>query len=474
MIASVARCNLRDELAKAELGDARRSHRLGRLASRLCERPQASIPGACRGWAETLAAYRLLKTPEVGTDEILLPHRQASINRASTTRDLLLLQDSTELDYRGHKALEGAGPLADGRKGFMAHTRLIVAEEEGVILGLEGSRMWARCEERLSKTCPAKKRALDAKESHRWIEGYRRSCELLEDLPSHCRLTMVADRECDIYEVFVAREEAKLRRAEFLVRASQNRALAGGGRLFETCRQASVLGHYEFPVREAETNPKIKKNRKRVVRKGRKAHMELRACRVTLRPPWRKGSQKLEPIEVSVICAREQAPPEGQRPVEWILMTSHPVENFEQARRFLRMYSLRWLCEEFHYVLKSGCRIQELALRDSAAMLAAVALYMVIAWRILYLRDFARAQPDLPGEDFFEPAEWEAAEILLALKRSKRAPPLGKIVIMIARLGGHLGRANDGAPGTKVLWMGLTRLSDAVYYQKLLNDAGGL
>jgi hypothetical protein len=298
---------------------------------------------------------------------------------------------------------------------------------------------------------------------------------LLEQLGSKTRLTVVGDRESDVYELFVAHAQPGGRAADILVRACQDRALAnGGGRLFEACREAPVLGQYRFEVRAAELTPKIKGNRQRVSRQGRKVTMTVRACQVTLRPPQRPAGHKLPPVTLWVVCAREDNPPEGQIPVEWILLTSWKVGSFKQAKRLLRMYALRWLIEEFHFVLKSGCGVEDLALREGDAIGAALALYMVIAWRILYLRDFSRARPQLSSKDFFDPVEVQVAAVLLGTKPKSRAPPLGEMMRNIGKLGGHLGRTRDGEPGAKTLWRGLSRLGEAVLmWEKLERAVGG-
>jgi hypothetical protein len=125
------------------------------------------------------------------------------------------------------------------------------------------------------------------------------------------------------------------------------------------------------------------------------------------------------------------------------------------------------------FVLKSGCSVQDLALRSAQAILATIALYMVIAWRILYLRDFSRARPELSSEHFIEPVELTIVALLAGEKPNNRAPPsLHKIIGMIGRLGGHLGRTHDGQPGVKTLRLGLTRLNDAVFVQQKLAEAG--
>lgn len=464
------RVQLGKEMAAAELGDSRRLERLCLLAQRLGDCPQKTIPGACRGWAETHAAYRLFNSPKVTHQAILDAHRSSAVQRASKCGDLLVLQDTTELDYSSHKALSGTGPLAEEgqRKGFFAHSRLMVAEEEAVVLGLEGSSIWAREEGRQGSGRSHKLVPIQEKESHRWLEGYHAGCALRDELGNKHRVTVVGDRESDIYELLAAQDAGG--GADFLIRSCQDRALATGGNVGESIRGAPMLGSYRFKVRAARLTPKIKGKRCEVLRSAREAVMEVRACRVRLRPPHRPGGEKLPEVEVWVVGAFEKNPPEGEIPVEWVLLSSRPAHDFAAARRLVRAYSLRWLCEEFHRVLKTGCRVEDLAFQDADALLPAVALYMVVAWRILYLRDAARALPNHNCEDFFEAVEWRLAWLLV---RGRRAPPenmsLREAIRLIGALGGHLGRKGDGEPGAEVLWRGFARLADAVFVQESLN-----
>lgn len=453
--------NIQMELARIELGDERRRRRAAKLAGRMAAAPQKSVRAACKGWNEAIAAFRLLHNRTVTPAKILAAHERSTLQRASQCKSLLVIDDTTELDYTSHKALEGTGPLSTlSRRGFFAHSHLLVAEQEGVALGLCGSRIWARDDAEHGKAKNKKETPFEKKESYRWLEGYLKACTVVENNPQ-AEVVFTGDRECDIYEIFAEwqrRKEKALPCAEIVVRSGRDRALTDGGHLHEKVRQGKVLGSYEIEFSSKMQARKVKGNRHLTHRKGRKAELEVRSARVRLRPPWRKQGEPLPVVELGVIGVFELDPPEGQEPIEWILLTSLPVETFDQAKRGVDIYTQRWLIEEFHRILKSGCRVEQIAFRDSDSLLAAVALYMVIAWRILYLRDYGRAAPRLCCSMFFTEAEWKAAFIVFRKATGPDPPTLAEMLAMVGKIGGHMGRKTDPPPGPECLWRGLQEL----------------
>jgi hypothetical protein len=422
---------------------------------------------------------------------------------------LLLVQDTTELDYTSHKALKEAGRLdKETRRGFYAHSRLLVDEDTGIPLGLCSSHIWTRGLE--TKDSKHKQVPFDEKESHRWFEGYLKGCALAEAQP-RSEVIVVGDRESDIYEIYAEqqrRAQAGEPFAHLLVRAGRDRALmkteeteetgepkepkepketeetkepketeetketketketeeteeteeAAAAHLFETARQGRKLGTYQVEVGDKDQIRKVKGNRRVTRREGRKATLQARVARVTLRPPHRKHGEALPAVALRVLSVVEIDPPAGQEPIEWILLTSQTVETFAQAKRLIDAYALRWRIEEFHRVLKSGCRVEQINLRDADSLLPALALYFIVAWRILYLRDFRRAQPALCCSNLFSADEWRAACIIHGRPVGKEPPTLAEMIDMVGKTGGHMGRKNDPSPGPECLWRGLAKL----------------
>jgi IS4 transposase len=454
--------NIKEEFGTVNLGDKRRNWRLRALAGRLAASPALSVGEACGSWAETMAAYRLVQTEAVTPRKILAAHQEATLARAKGRGSLLLIQDTTEFDFSAFKTMRGTGPLSElDRRGFFVHNRLLVTENEGLVLGHCGAQIWAREDQDHGKRARRKIRPIEEKESWRWLQGYRQACGLARCLPGQ-EVIMVADREGDIYEIYEAAQrllEHKPQgpRAELIVRASVNRALSDGPLLFDTVRQAPLLGTCTLEIKATVQEKKGPGGtRHKVVRQARTARLEVRSTRVRLRGPHRPGGA-LADLELTAVVAREINVPEGQDPVEWILLSTLPVEDFAAAKRLLDAYRLRWLIEEFYRIVKTGCRVEKLSFAEAASVQVLLALYLVVAWRILFLRQLSRSAPALPASCFFSELEWRMA-CIMNRKPADRAPPLNQMVILIAKLGGYFGRANDPAPGAQVIWRGLVKL----------------
>ena len=475
-------CNIQNEFESIVLGDQRRNERLMKFAARLAQSPSRSIRGACQGWDETMAGYRLVHSEHLDMPKLLEAHRNAVQQRArECSGDLLLVQDTTELDYSTHKALQGSGPISDkSRRGFFLHNRLLIAEEEALVLGVYSAQTWACDDAGHGKGKYRRSRPIEQKESMRWLEGYRDACALAVEFPKR-KIIMIGDRECDIYEIYARWQElpkGEKARADFIVRAGRDRALECEGdealsqeHLFKKLSAAPLLGCFDLEIDRKEQSVKVKGNTRRRVRQSRLAKMEVRACPVRLRPPQRKGIV-LPEVEPTAVLVCEKDAPEGQEPVQWLLLSSLPSKDFDQAMRIIRAYTQRWLVEEFHRVLKSGCRIESLTLRESGALLTAVALFMVVAWRILYLRDLSRScGDDLPGSWFFTEAESRAACLVLKRKTGGKPPTLAELSVMVAKLGGYAARKSDPPPGAQCLWHGLEKLR---HYVEMAQALGAL
>jgi hypothetical protein len=458
--------NIKQELPGIDLGDERRDRRIGWLAARMAASPTESLRAACGGWGEAIAGYRLLHAESVTPEKILAAHQAATLERAGLSQRLLFIQDTTELDYTSHKALKGVGRLdAQTRRGFYAHSHLLVDEDSGVAMGLCGSHIWTR--DKQTKKSKHKQVPFEDKESFRWFEGYLQGCALAAARPD-CEVIVTGDRESDIYEIYAERQRrtrAGEPCAHVLVRAGRDRALLREDEaedeadLFASVRQGRELGTYQVRV-TAKDQVRRKEGSNRITRReGREATLQVRAVRVTLRPTHRKHGGKLPPVELQAVGVFEINPPADQEPVEWILLTSLPAETFAQATRIILAYVLRWKIEEFHRILKSGCRVEQINLRDKESLLPAVALYFIVAWRILYLRDFRRALPEVSCTTFFSSEEWRAACIVHRRPIGKDPPTLAEMVDMVGKTGGHMGRKKDPPPGPECLWRGLGKLS---------------
>jgi len=451
---------LATELSTIDLGDQRLNRRAGQLIETLGERPTLSIPAACGGWDETRAAYRLFDHPAVTAEAVLAPHIACTQERLRAHSRVLCIEDTTELDYTKRQAsMAGLGVLNyETRWGIYLHPTLAVTPE-GVPLGVLDWHSFVREPGSLGQE-KAAHRALEEKESVRWVDGFARVNELAETL-SETRLTYIADREGDIYELFVE-APCPEHSADWLVRGQHHeRRLSDGRKLIEALEEAPVLSEISFERPAAKGRP------------ARTVTQQLKAVRVTLKPPYRP-ERELPEVTVTALLAREPNPPAGEEPVEWLLLSNLPVETPEQAIETLSWYLCRWQIEIYFKVLKSGCRVEELQLETRERLEPALALYMIIACRVLYLTKLGRDCPEMPCDAVFAEEEWRAVYLVTQRRTPPEQPPsLDTMVRMLATLGGFLNRKSDGFPGPKTIWIGLQRAADFVLALRAQRAADG-
>lgn len=451
-----------EETRGLSMGDTRLDARLRGTLSRLGERPSAGIPEACGGHAEMTGAYRMFDNPKAGFEAVLDPHRAATRRRVAAEPLVLLVQDTTEVDLTRPRAqVRGAGPLDGGpRRGQFLHG-LVAFTPDGVPLGTVEATRWTRGEEpRCSRLSRAERAAVpfEKKESRRWLETLR-AAQALAPLCPETRLICLCDSEGDIYEVLA--EPPKI---GWIIRACQDRALVPDGDGGPSDLRARLLAQPAIrsaTVRVRGRDPKIACDRRgrRQARRSRKARVEVRSASVTLRPPWRPG-RALPPVSVNAVLVTETDPPEGEPPVEWLLLTSLPVASAAEAAEVVRLYGVRWGIEVFFRVLKSGCRIEERRFEDIRRLDVALAVYLIVAWRTLYVCRLARTCPDLGCDAVFEAAEWRAVwKVVEGSDPPSRPPPLGEFIVLVARLGGYVARSGS-PPGPQTVWIGMQRACD--------------
>jgi hypothetical protein len=441
-----------EEMGRARLGDRRLVARACTLARAFYARPREALPQACGSLAATKAAYRFCAHPHVTLPALLESHYESTARRVAAEAVVLAVQDTTSLNYSTHPATEQLGPigsqLAGGPVGIQVHSTL-ACNVTGSPLGLLDVQHWTRDPADFGINHRRKQRAFEEKESVRW----RRSLEALERRQAAwpgTRLVSVGDREADIYELFVW-ATAKSGRPALLVRAEKDRLLAEGQpTLWAQVLAQPLAGELTVAVPRRHNRP------------SRVAGLSIRWAAVVLQPPDRKGH--LGPVRVWAVLAREETPPPGLAPLEWMLLTTLAVTDVATAIEKLRWYTLRWGIEVFHRVLKSGCKVEDRQLGTADALAACLALDLVVAWRIYRLSKLGRATPDVPCTEYFADHEWQA--LVAAVHRDARAvpatpPSLHQAMRMVASLGGFLGRKSDGEPGAQTLWRGLQQL-DAI------------
>ena len=438
-----------EEAGTTNIGDVRLNKRLGNLLNKLDQDHNKTIPGACNTWSETVAAYRFFDNEKVTPDKILSSHIDATQKRSAKEAVILHIQDTSEFNYSHRMELDTLGPLSRiGEQGFHIHPTLAVTPER-VCLGLVNNHYWVRDE--LGKREKRSSKPIEEKESFRWLESFRASNKVAEQLPD-THIVNISDREGDIYEMFIeVSKEELIPKADWLIRASQDRLLQGtDAKLKEKVKSLDLIGTVEFEI----TRDKKSK------RQARKVIQEVRAGKVTLSPPARPNI-KLLPVEINIVYCMEINPPEGEDAIEWILMTSVDIKNQERALEIIQWYLCRWQIELFFKILKSGCEIEKLQLQNFNRIINCLSLYMILAWRTLYITMIGRAYPKIKCNAIFSEDEWKAVYVVFTQKKPPKTPPaLGAMINMLGAFGGHLGRKHDGPPGIKSIWIGLQRMHD--------------
>lgn len=439
-----------------DLGDQRLNARYRLLLGRLGDQPQSSIPAACRGKAEVEAAYRFFDHPAITPAKLLAPHHAATLRRMAQQTCVVVAQDTTEIDLTRPERVVG-GPLSDDHRcGFFTHLSLAITTA-AVPLGVLGNQTWSRDPDTVGRSrAEHKRQPITAKESCRWLDGYRECCDAARQLPG-VEVISVSDSEADIYELLVD-AEAQNHAAKFVVRACQDRRLVGPERQYlrDAVASTPVLGTRVVAV-SGRSAPASETRRRRKSQSEREAVLRIQAATLEPRAPWRADGP-LPSVSVTVVRACEVDPPAGEEPIEWILITDLPVATLPDAERVLDVYTQRWLIEVYFRVLKSGCGVEKLQLETAERVQNALALYQVVAWRVLQLTMLGRACPEVSCETVLTESEWKAVYVVVLRKRvPKRAPKLGVMVLLIARLGGHLGRTSDPPPGPQAMWTGLQK-----------------
>lgn len=468
---SICPSTLCDEVRGADLGDERLNKRLITIVEELGANPNLSIPAAADGRPEMEAAYRFFSNDRVTPQKILQPHIDSTLERISQCERVLLVQDTTEFDLtRPSQQVKGAGPLdCESRRGAFLHP-LIAFRRDGVPLGTVWQKAWAResIEKDLTPSQKREKRRrtpIEDKESMRWIEGLRAARAVAATCPD-TSCVCVSDSESDIYEMFAEprstgeQSDASLPRLHLLVRACQSRNTTdttGAVDWLDAVRATKCLDRNSVRVSQRHPKVVVTTSKRKQAREARIAEVEVRATSVTLRSPQR-FDRKLPATCVNVVLVEEPDPPADCEPIQWLLVTTLPIDSLEETREIVAMYCQRWQIEVYFRILKSGCRVEERLFEQLSRSLNSAAVYSIIAWRVMYLCRLGRECPDVSCEIVFSPSEWKS--VYSVVKREPlpdRPPRLNDIIRMVANLGGFVDRPRN-EPGAETLWTGLQRL----------------
>jgi hypothetical protein len=337
----------KDELKSTNLGDRRREQRLVTIVEDLIAQPNASVLQASRDDAAVQGLYKFWSNRRIPPAAILSGHIDQTVERCLEHSTVLTIQDTSELDFSTHRHTRGLGPISDASAtGLKVHLTLC-SSDAGVPLGILQETVWAREKTRRGAGYRARQTVIEEKESYRWLEHQEASQQLI---PESVEVITITDREGDIYDLFA---QPRRPRSEFLIRAAQNRNTKRDAYaeevqpLFEAIRQQPCQGQKTL---ELQRTPK---------RTPRQATLSVRYATLWLQPPQDHAQAgTFKAIAVQVVLAEEEHPPAGEKAISWLLLTTLPVNDFEDACRCLERYSFRWLIEMRHseYPCSEACR----------------------------------------------------------------------------------------------------------------------
>lgn len=445
-----------------DFGDKRIGKRVSRILKEKTENPQLCIHAMSKTAGEWKAAYRLLGNLNFRTERLMNASHKESVARIkeSGASVILVPQDTTELNYHGLNSTEGIGFIGDSPElhGVMMHSALAVTPE-GLPLGLLYCKLWTRAMESFGSTKSRGEKAIQEKESYKWIETMEGAGA---DTPENVTYIHICDREGDIYPFFSA---AKEQHQHFIIRNVQNRRIRS-----RDGEQGCILPYMKDAVRASKESVVVQVHRDSHTRRNqRDAVLQVAYQQVNIQKSRYGHDQVQDEVSLYSLCAEELHAPKGTKPICWHLLTTEPIENLEDAGRIMKWYTQRWKIELFHRVLKEGCRVERLQEDTIEKLEKLIAIYAIVAINLLDLTYMERVKPDMPCDILFTEDEWKV--LYQYSHRTKvlpqQIPTVSNAVIMIAKLGGFGGRPSDGHPGIKSLWLGLQKFATALDFASI-------
>lgn len=433
---------------QAPLGDKRLQKRAVKIGEACLRLPDRTLPKKFGTWGDTKGAYRFFNSLSVSHEALQREHNKNVIEMASKSPlSVLFIQDSSELSYNDHPYTNGLGPTADSfGQGILFHTCLAVEWSPGCppeVLGVAKQIPWIRPDEPMSKKDKEERR----KESMVWIDTLRS----IGRPPENVQWISVGDRGNDFFDYM---DEARNTGWEYVLRGKHNRTIVVDGeeqKLHSWVRGISPGAGYELSLRS------------RGQKFSREAHLKIAWGRVVLTDPKEHGKT------IDVTCVRAYDP-EDER-LEWILLTSLPVDSAEDALHIVKIYEQRWIIEEYHKCLKTGCKIEEAQLKTANRILALLGILGVVATQLLWLRDITRRHPDNLACEYVEKDVIDAVKSLCKLT-GPISMTVKELWRRIAMLGGFLGRKSDGNPGWQTIWSGWLRVQDVLTGMAIARSCG--
>lgn len=440
------------------LGDVRRTQRAVAIASAIAHDPAASLPAQMQAPAALEATYRFLQTADVTYEQLIEPHVAQTRSQARAQQQVLLIQDTTEVDYQPHPTTTGLGPIGNGtHHGYLLQSVLAVVPSSREVLGLMHQEPFLR------QPAPKGETKRQREQRERESQVWERSVQAIGTPPDGVQWIHVGDRYSDMFSfLWLCRQQ----QCDFVVRAAQDRcvdllveqadapvpprshhrpragqpAAAKPQHLFEVVRGWSALGEQDLHLEATKQT------------KARVAHVVISFGCLRLLPPEHQQAGQVRPLVVWVVRVWEPSPPEGVEALEWVVLTSVPTATLSQAWQRVDWYRARWIVEDYHQGLKTGCRIEERQLQSYEALRRLLGLLAPVAVRLLQLRAVARETPERLASEIL-PTDLVQVVALLA-KVPAAVLTAQQCWYAIARCGGYLRRPSSGPPGWKTLWKG--------------------
>jgi hypothetical protein len=437
-----------------ELGDKRRNERFVTILNNVINQPGSSIPKQNESWYDTKATYEFFKNEEVSVELLQKAISTYGESLIGEVDQILIAHDFCEVSYDGLKS-EGLGYVSGGQNQGVALYNSIAISDTGIPISLIYQQSFLRPWEELGKAKERKNRPFEEKQSYYWYQGINAVNEILGE---QIKKIHIADREADIYDLFFYKYVAN---TELLLRAVQNRNIEGLTKLWDTVKEQPAQGKLKLNIPDATGKKKTE------------IEVELRYCKVEILRPW-NSKNKYESVEMTAIELTQVSPKQEwqDQMLQWKLLTTIEVNTPEQGMECVKLYCYRWLIERFHYVLKSGTKIEELQLHQATSLQKAIHVYSIAAMKIMQLVYQSRQTPNVSCEVVLTKEQWSVLYILIhkTANLPQTPPTLGEAVKWIGRLGGHLGRKSDGPPGLKTVWLGYQRICDAASVLSIINN----
>lgn len=417
------------QFENVNLGDKRLNKRTQIIAGNMIKKPSASINSQSENWSQSKGAYRFFDSNKVSFQELIRPHTKLVTNEANSLDLVLAIQDTCYIGYGHHPSVKGLGNIGPEKtKGVILHNTLAVnpSSNHAKVIGILNQHIHNRTDDKDEEW----------KETNLWIEASKK----INIDTKQTNVVEVMDREGAVHEIMKNCLELN---HNFLIRSKSNRIVRTPFKhqLYEVASKIKSAGYIELKI------PKKKGQVKR------KAKLEIKFMSVQIPGPV---GNKGDTISCNLVQALEVNPPKDQEALSWYLLTSVDVNSFEDALMIIKWYRHRWIIEEYHKCIKTGCNVESKQLKDAFRIENFLGIANIIAVKILQIRDLVRVMPDEPAKIFFNSLSIKMLQRYH--KDTRKELTVKQYYVLLAKMGGYLNRKSDGDPGWQTLWQGQQQL----------------